>query len=95
MDNLAALHAVVHGHVQGVFFRAFVADKAAGLGLNGYVRNLPTGEAVEVWAEGGRAKLEQLLTLLKTGPPRANVEKVTAEWAEFTGNYSDLRIEYS
>jgi acylphosphatase len=95
MDNWAALHAVVYGHVQGVFFRAFVADKAAGLSLTGYVRNLPTGEAVEVMAEGDRVKLKELLILIKTGPPQANVEKVTVEWLGFTGKYAEFRIEYS
>jgi acylphosphatase len=95
MVNLIALHAVVYGRVQGVFFRAFVADQAAGLGLTGYVRNLSTGEAVEVRAEGDKAKLEQFLALLQIGPPRAVVKKVTADWLEYMGSYSDFHIEHN
>ena len=29
MSDRVALHATVYGHVQGVYFRAFVADNAA------------------------------------------------------------------
>ena len=52
MSNPVALHAIVHGHVQGVFFRAFVAKKAAELALTGYVRNLPSEIDVEVQPKG-------------------------------------------
>lgn len=49
--------AIVHGRVQGVYFRAFVKDHAKELGLKGYVRNLSGGRAIEVWAEGEKTKL--------------------------------------
>ena len=41
MVNPASLHAVIHGQVQGVSFRAFVVERANELGLTGEVRNLP------------------------------------------------------
>lgn len=91
--ELASLQATVYGHVQGVFFRAFVADWAEELGLTGYVRNLPNG-AVEVVAEGEREKLEKLLGQLKLGPPSARVEKVVTNWAEYRGTYSGFSIRY-
>ena len=92
--NLATLEAVVYGHVQGVFFRAFVSRRATELGLTGYVRNLPDGEAVEVQAEGERNKLEQLIGHLRIGPPAAMVKRVAANWSEYTGSYSGFRIRY-
>ncbi len=92
MSDLASLHAIVYGHVQGVYFRAFVAEKAAGLGLTGYVRNLDTEEAVETWAEGVRDKLEELVKQLNIGPRHAKVMRVTTEWAEYSGKHKDFRI---
>lgn len=93
MAELTSVHAVVHGYVQGVFFRAFVADRAGGLGLTGYVRNLPQG-TLEVRAEGERELLEKLIGYLKVGPPEAIVEKVESNWSEYTGSYSGFRIRY-
>ena len=70
----------VAGRVQGVGFRYFVARSARGLGLSGYVRNLPDG-TVEVAAVGNRAALESLATLLEKGPPGAVVELVKLDWS--------------
>ena len=94
MTDLACVQAVVYGFVQGVFFRAFVSELAAKLGLTGYVRNLPRGDAVEVQAEGERKQLEKLIGYLKVGPPGARVEKVVTNWSEYTGSYSNFRIGY-
>ena len=94
MSDVAALQAKVYGQVQGVFFRAFTQEQATRLGLTGYVRNLPREAAVEVWAEGDRAKLEMLIGYLKLGPPRARVTKVITNWSEYTGSYSGFGIRY-
>ena len=42
---------IVSGKVQGVFFRANLKNKATELGLKGYAKNLPNGDA-EVVAQG-------------------------------------------
>ena len=94
MTELASVHAIVYGYVQGVFFRAFVFEQATELGLTGYVRNLRDREAVEVQAEGERKQLERLIGYLKVGPPGARVEKVTTNWSEHTGSYSGFNIRY-
>ena len=93
MADLASVKVIVHGDVQGVFFRAFTSERAIQLGLTGYVRNLPRG-IVEVNAEGERGQLEQLIDYLKVGPPSAKVEKVVTNWSEYTGSYSGFRIRY-
>jgi acylphosphatase len=94
MSDLAALEAKVYGRVQGVFFRAFAREQATKLGLAGYVRNLPMEGAVEVWAEGDRAKLEELIDYLKVGPPIARVTRVVTSWSQYTGDYSRFNIRY-
>ncbi len=93
MTDLASVQAIVYGYVQGVFFRAFASRRATGLGLTGYVRNLPGG-TVEVQAEGERKQLEELIGYLKVGPPAARVEKVETNWSEYTGSYSRFSIRY-
>jgi acylphosphatase len=93
-SDLASVQATVYGYVQGVFFRAFVSRRAEELGLTGYVRNLASGEAVEVVAEGERRQLEKLVSHLKVGPPAARVERVVAGWSEYTGRYAGFRISY-
>jgi len=94
MTDLASIQAVVYGLVQGVFFRDFVYRRATQLGLTGYVRNLPSGEAVEVHAEGERKRLEELISYLKIGPPGAKVENVVTNWSEYTGGYLRFSIRY-
>jgi acylphosphatase len=79
---------------KGVFFRAYVSEKAAELELTGYVRNLPGGQDVEVRAEGERDKLEQLVDYLKVGPSAARVDGVTTNWSKHTGEYSRFIIKY-
>jgi len=91
MADLTSVRATVYGRVQGVFFRAFVAEHAHELSLTGYVRNLPVG-AIEIVAEGDRKRLGKLIDYLKIGPPDARVEKVVTNWSEYTGNYSGFRI---
>lgn len=78
------LRAVVHGRVQGVGFRWYVARRAEERGLGGGVRNLPDG-SVEVIAEGPHESLEGLLDDLRSGPPRARVERVDELWSEVPG----------
>ena len=94
MTDSALIRVIVHGYVQGVFFRAFTSRRATELGLTGYVRNLPGGEAVEVQAEGKRKKLEELLGYLKVGPPSAKVERVETTWSEYTGSYCRFSIRH-
>ena len=94
MSEQASFLAIVHGRVQGVYFRAFVKEHAKALELKGYVRNLSGGRAIEVWAEGEKTKLSELLDYLKTGPSRARVERVDVKWAEYTGRFSDFQLNY-
>lgn len=72
------LHAIVHGKVQGVWFRAWTRDMAGEEGVVGWVRNLPDG-SVEALAQGEPAILDAFLTRLHDGPPLARVTRIDAE----------------
>jgi acylphosphatase len=85
------LHAVVHGYVQGVGFRAFVAREARRLGLIGTVRNRTDG-AVELVAEGERAALEQLRECVRRGPSEAEVQRVEERWEMTEGGLTGFQI---
>lgn len=58
--NLVARHVIFIGHVQGVGFRYTAKGIADGLGLCGYVRNLPDG-SVEMFVQGGPEAIDQCL----------------------------------
>jgi acylphosphatase len=94
MAGVAHLSATVYGRVQGVFFRYFVQNIARELSLKGYVRNLASGEAVEVQAEGEKQQLNKLLGQLKVGPPGAWVERVEVKWAAYSGRFDDFSVRY-
>lgn len=91
MSDLAHVDIIVHGQVQGVFFRMFTSRVAKSLGLKGHVHN-STHSTVEIQAEGSKDKLEELVNQLYSGPPEALVEKVDTKWSEFTGQFTNFDI---
>ena len=66
---------VASGRVQGVFYRASCARLARGLGLAGYVRNLPDGR-VEAAFEGFDAAVDEMVEWSGVGPDLANVDRL-------------------
>ena len=92
--DAAYLSATVYGRVQGVYFRYFVRNIARKLGLKGYVRNLASGDAVEVQAEGEKLQLDKLLEQLKVGPPGAWVKKVEIDWSDYSDQFTDFGVRY-
>jgi len=94
MADVEHLSVTVYGRVQGVYFRYFVRNVARRLGLKGYVRNLASGDAVEVQAEGEKPQLDKLLEQLKVGPPGAWVKRVEVDWPDYSGQFTDFSIRY-
>lgn len=88
---LRAMRVYISGVVQGVGFRFFVERHAQGLGLKGYVRNLPDGR-VEVYAEGKEENLRKLIPYLRQGPSLARVDDIEIEWLPFSGRYKSFHI---
>jgi acylphosphatase len=66
---------VVHGHVQGVFFRDSVRERAESRGLAGWVRNRDDG-AVEAVFEGTGDDVDALVRYCHEGPRSADVDRV-------------------
>ncbi|TMJ95544.1 MAG: acylphosphatase [Actinobacteria bacterium] len=66
---------VVHGWVQGVFFRDTVRRIAAQRSVAGWVRNNPDG-TVEAVLEGRPEAVEHVTDFLRKGPRDAEVERV-------------------
>lgn len=94
MAEMAHISATVYGRVQGVLFRSFAQNVARNLGLKGYARNLTSGNAVEVQAEGDKQQLEKLVEYLKIGPSSARVDRVDVNWSGYSGRFTDFDIRY-
>jgi acylphosphatase len=69
---------VVHGRVQGVWFRESARRRAEQLGLAGWVRNRQDG-AVEAELEGEAEGVEVLTAWFRHGPPGACIELLEME----------------
>jgi acylphosphatase len=66
---------VVHGWVQGVGFRVFVASRARTRGVAGWVRNRADG-SVEAAFEGEPDAVDALIAACEAGPRGADVSGV-------------------
>lgn len=85
MAEVTAHRVVVHGQVQGVFFRAATRDHAQQLGVTGWVRNNPDG-TVEAHLEGDADAVADLEAWIREGGPRrASVTDLDVTEDETTG----------
>jgi acylphosphatase len=81
---------VVHGRVQGVFFRDTARRIAQSRGLGGWVRNSPDG-TVEAVFEGDGEAVDSMVRWCGQGPRGAVVERVEVTDEEPEG-LTDFRI---
>jgi acylphosphatase len=84
MEKLAR-HVRLTGLVQGVFFRAWTRDEANALRITGWVRNCTDG-SLEAHVEGEAEDVEELIDLMREGPPGARVDKVEVGIADPEGH---------
>jgi acylphosphatase len=66
---------IVHGRVQGVFFRDTTRRMAQSRGVAGWVRNNPDG-SVEATFEGPDESVDAMVAFAREGPRGAAVESV-------------------
>lgn len=80
MTELRA-HVRLSGRVQGVGFRYSAADEARRRQLNGWVRNLDSGD-VEAVFQGPRSAVEDMVRWCNDGPSGAYVRDMRVSWDE-------------
>ena len=83
-NDVVARRVVVHGRVQGVFFRDTCRQEATRNGVTGWVRNEPDG-TVGALFEGPRDAVEAMLAWCHVGPPRAHVDRMEVTEASPAG----------
>jgi acylphosphatase len=66
---------LVHGRVQGVFFRDSTRERARREGVAGWARNCNDG-SVEVVLEGAEPAVASVAAFCEVGPPQASVRDV-------------------
>jgi len=74
-DDRVRKRVVVHGQVQGVFFRDSTQSKAQSRGVDGWVTNRPDG-AVEAVFEGPPDAVEAMVSFARSGPRSADVQDI-------------------
>ena len=67
----------IYGRVQGVFYRACTQEKAAALGVVGWVRNCDDG-TVEALFQAEPERLKEMITWCHQGSPDAGVDQAAA-----------------
>ena len=80
-EERRAVHVVITGRVQGVWFRAWTEEMATGLELDGWVRNRSDGSVEAVFA-GAPDNLEKMIKACWQGPQMAKVENVDVAQSE-------------
>ena len=83
----------LNGRVQGIGYRSFACDTAQGLGLTGWVCNLPGG-AVEGEVQGEENMVKQFLDELRGGYPLACVRELVDTELPAVENETDFQIKF-
>lgn len=83
------LRLLIHGRVQGVFFRQSMSREAQRLGVSGWVKNRSDG-TVEAAVHGSTAAVDALVDWARHGPELASVTKVEISADE--GDYSGFKV---
>ena len=82
---------IVHGHVQGVFYRDSTRKEGLKRGINGSAENLKDG-TVKVIAQGLQASIDELKLWLLEGPEMSNVIKVDEVDIEDDLEFNDFSV---
>jgi acylphosphatase len=89
MMLVKTLRLVIHGRVQGVFFRDSMRSEAQNLAVAGWVRNRSDG-TVEAAVHGEPAAVDAIVRWAHRGPQHARIERV--EIAPDDGSYTNFEV---
>ncbi len=93
MKEKKAVHVIISGRVQGVFFRMETRRTAQEFGVYGWVRNRPDG-TVEAVFEGAADKVNLVIAWCSQGPSMAVVTDVKTDEIDYSGEFSDFSIRH-
>lgn len=88
---LKQVHLYIKGDVIGVGFRAWTKIQAKIVGVTGWIRNVD-GNWVEAQIQGEKEKLDQIIELIKKGPPVSHVSGVEVFWQEPKEIFDEFKI---
>lgn len=77
---LKQVHLFINGDVIGVGFRAWTKIQAKIIGVKGWIKNVE--ERVEAQIQGEEEKINQMIEIIKKGPPVSHVSEVEIFWQE-------------
>ena len=90
-EKFRKVHIFVSGRVQRVFFRENTKKRAEGLGIVGWVKNLPDGR-VEAVFEGEKSKVEELINRTKKGSLIARIDELKVILEEYKEEFDNFEI---
>lgn len=88
---MQAIKLLISGKVQGVGYRRWFEKQSIALKLNGYVKNLPTGE-VEAVVVGDETVILMLIKHCYIGPTHAQVAQVEQQNLVQMPEYIDFKM---
>ncbi len=91
-DGSKTLHLVMHGRVQGVWYRDSMRREAEMLGVEGWCRNRGDG-TVEAMVQGDAQAVDRLVQWAQRGPDLAEVTRVDVQPG--SGEYAGFEVRDS
>jgi acylphosphatase len=88
---MVARRLVIHGLVQGVYYRSSLRRVAVANGLVGWVHNRSDGN-VQAFVQGPRETVDRLVEWCHEGPSAARVERVDVEDAPLDARLTGFGI---
>jgi acylphosphatase len=86
-----AVRVYYKGTVQGIFYRQFIKENAEERGIKGFARNLADGR-VEAWFQGESEKVDEMISVCKTGHKYAQVRDVEVKDEKWQDDMKDFKI---
>lgn len=92
MSEVAKVHVIVSGKVQGVSYRYYTQKNAAINSISGWVKN-NTDKTVEAVFQGSIEDVREMINWCWEGSPASSVDGVKVENLESDSNFSGFEIK--